>query len=69
MANLYDDPLRRQRGGGGFNRHAAGNRSYGGGRPYPNTGKGGADAKRGYTERDARRRAIIKRQEQQERGR
>lgn len=68
MVNRYD-PLRKQRGGGGFNSQAAGNRVYGGGRPFPNVGRGGAESQRGYTERDARRRAIIKRQEQQERSR
>lgn len=49
-------------GGAGFNSQGAGNKIYGGGRPFPNSGKVGAQGKQGYTERDARRNAIIKRQ-------
>lgn len=44
-----------QIGGAGFNRQAAGRKSYGGGRPYPNAGK--TTDKAGYNERDARNRA------------
>lgn len=50
-------------GGGGYNAVAAGRKVYGGGRPYPNAGKVGAAGKTGYTERDARRRAIMNRQQ------
>lgn len=49
-------------GGGAYSALAAGAKSYGGGRPYPNSGKVGAQGKKGYTERDARRNAIMKRQ-------
>lgn len=49
-------------GGAGFNPQSAGARVYGGGRPFPNSGKVGAAGKSGYTERDARRNAILKRQ-------
>jgi len=49
-------------GGGGFNKHAAGSKTYGAGRPYPNMGKVGAEGKKGYAMRDARRNAILKRQ-------
>lgn len=45
----------------GFNNLAAGNKSYGGGRPYPNSGKTSAAGKAGYSARDARRRAIVNR--------
>lgn len=46
---------------GGFNNLAAGNKVYGGGRPFPNTGKTSAAGKAGYSARDARRRAIVNR--------
>ena len=49
-------------GGGGYNAGAAGRKAYGGGRPFPNVGKGGAAAKTGYSIRDARRKAIMSRQ-------
>lgn len=49
-------------GGGGFNKQAAGSKAYGGGRPFPNSGKTSAAGKIGYNERDARRNAILKRQ-------
>ena len=50
-------------GGAGFNPLGAGDKIYGlGGRPAPNQGKAGANAKVGYTQRDARRDAILKRQ-------
>lgn len=49
-------------GGGAYNSLSAGRKAYGGGRPYPNVGKGGAAAKSGYSMRDARRNAILKRQ-------
>lgn len=49
-------------GGGAYNSLSAGRKAYGGGRPYPNAGKGGAAAKSGYSMRDARRNAILKRQ-------
>ena len=50
-------------GGGGFNALSAGRKTYGGGRPYPNMGKVGAQGKAGYSMRDARRDAIMKRQQ------
>lgn len=50
-------------GGGGFNRLAAGRKSYGSGRPSPNLGK--TANKKGYNERearkDARTNAVLKR--------
>lgn len=49
-------------GGAGFNPYAAGNKVYGGGRPFPNVGKGGAVSKVGYAEREAKRKAIMSRQ-------
>jgi len=67
MAANYLNPLKGKNasteGGGAYNPLSAGRRAYGGGRPYPNAGKSGAAAKTGYTERDARRRAIMKRQQ------
>lgn len=66
MASAYN-PLRginaSSAGGGAYNAVAAGNKAYGGGRPYPNMGKVGAQGKAGYTMRDARRDAIMKRQQ------
>lgn len=50
-------------GGGAYNALAAGRKAYGGGRPFPNVGKVGAQGKAGYTMRDARRDAIMKRQQ------
>ena len=50
-------------GGGAYNSLSAGRKAYGGGRPYPNSGKVGAAGKTGYSERDARRRAIMMRQQ------
>lgn len=50
-------------GGGGYSAQAAGRKAYGGGRPFPNSGKVGAQGKSGYTARDARRKAIMKRQQ------
>lgn len=44
-----------QVGGAGFNKQAAGRKAYGGGRPYPNSGK--TTDKAGYGERDARNKA------------
>lgn len=65
MANSLN-PLRGKNastnGGGAFNALSAGRKSYGGGRSFPNQGKASASAKTGYTERDARRNAIMKRQ-------
>lgn len=49
-------------GGGAFNALSAGRKAYGGGRPFPNSGKVGASGKAGYSERDARRDAILRRQ-------
>lgn len=49
-------------GGGAYAPLAAGRKSYGGGRPFPNQGRASAAAKTGYSERDARRNAIMKRQ-------
>lgn len=49
-------------GGGAFSPLAAGSKAYGGGRPFPNSGKVGAEGKKGYSMRDARREAIMKRQ-------
>lgn len=49
-------------GGGNYNSLSAGRKTYGGGRSFPNQGKAGAAAKSGYSERDARRNAIMKRQ-------
>jgi hypothetical protein len=50
-------------GGGGFSRTAAGKKTYGSGRPFPNMGKT-AD-KAGYNERDAkneaRKNAVLRR--------
>jgi hypothetical protein len=49
-------------GGGGFNRNAAGGKTYGQGRPFPNMGK--TSNKAGYGKRDAmnaRANAIQKR--------
>ena len=64
MAELFN-PLRGRNAsndkGGGFNRLAAGRKTYGAGRPYPNIGKKTAAAQTGYAERDARRNAIMKR--------
>lgn len=66
MASNPWNPLRGKNasaeGGGGYNRYAAGSKIYGAGRPFPNVGKAGAAAKSGYSERDARRRAIMRRQ-------
>lgn len=45
----------------GFNRYAAGRKTYGGGRPFPNVGIGGATSAQGYAQREARRKAIAKR--------
>jgi len=65
MANSFN-PLQGRNsstnGGGAYVSGAAGRKSYGGGRPFPNAGKASAAAKTGYTERDARRDAIMKRQ-------
>ena len=50
-------------GGGGYNPLSAGRKAYGmGGRPAPNVGKTSAAGQAGYTERDARRKAIMNRQ-------
>jgi len=49
------------KGAGGYNNLSAGNKAYGGGRPYPNMGKTSASGKAGYAARDARRRAIVNR--------
>ena len=54
--------IKAQAAGGGYNPYAAGKKSYGGGRPFPNTGKGGAASKAGYNEREAKRQAIVNRQ-------
>jgi len=66
MASNFLNPLRGKNastaGGGAFNALSAGNKAYGGGRPFPNSGKTGASGKAGYAERDARRNAIMKRQ-------
>lgn len=66
MANQYN-PVRGIRapiaGGAGFNRLAAGKKTYGTGRPFPNMGKADAEAMRGYAEREAKRRAIVSRQQ------
>lgn len=65
MANFLN-PLRGKNastsGGGAYNALSAGRKVYGGGRPYPNSGKTAAAGKAGYNERDARRNAIMKRQ-------
>lgn len=49
----------------GFNAYAAGNKTYGGGRNFPNMGPVSGDAKAGYAERDnkarARKAAIMRR--------
>lgn len=49
--------------GSGFNPYAAGDKSYGTGRPMPNVGTGGAQSAAGYNERDvraaARRKALL----------
>lgn len=45
----------------GFNRYAAGRKAYGGGRSFPNVGKGGAVSAQGYAQREAKRKAIQKR--------
>ena len=63
MASQYR-PVRGIRAPGAkeYNSYAAGKKAYGGGRPFPNTGKGKATSKAGYAEREAKRRAIISRQ-------
>lgn len=65
MANFFN-PIKGStgslQGGGAYNSLSAGNKAYGGGRPFPNVGKVGAQGLQGYSERDARRRAIMKRQ-------
>lgn len=65
MANFLN-PIRGKNGstngGGGYNANAAGRKAYGSGRPFPNVGKTSVVGKTGYTERDARRNAIMKRQ-------
>jgi len=65
MANALN-PIRGKNastaGGGGYNALSAGRKTYGGGRPFPNTGKTSATGQAGYTERDARRKAIMNRQ-------
>lgn len=67
MAANYLNPLKgvnaSSNGGGGYSSLGAGRKSYGGGRPYPNAGKVGVEGQRGYNEREARRRAIMKRQQ------
>lgn len=66
MASNPLNPIRGKNGstagGGGFNPMSAGRKSYGAGRPFPNTGTTSATGKVGYNERDARRNAILKRQ-------
>lgn len=67
MAANYLNPLKgvngSTEGGGGYNALSAGRKSYGAGRPFPNAGKTGAEGKAGYSFRDARRRAIMNRQQ------
>jgi hypothetical protein len=66
MATRFN-PLRGRngslQGGAGYNRQAAGAKSYGGGRPFPNIGK--TANKAGYNERDAkneaRKNAVLRR--------
>lgn len=49
-------------GGAGFNRLSAGRKHYGAGRPMPNIGGvSNANAAAGYSERDARREALMRR--------
>lgn len=65
MANAYN-PIRGKQakllGGAGYNPQAAGRKAYGqGGRPFPNVGMAGTEAKKGYAKRDARRDAILRR--------
>lgn len=69
MAGAYN-PIRGKQakllGGAGFNSQAAGRKAYGqGGRPFPNQGRVGAEGKKGYTERDAKRDAILRRKGRQ----
>lgn len=53
----------------GFNSYAAGNRTYGGGRNFPNMGPVSGTGKAGYAERDnkakARKSAIMRRMKAQ----
>ena len=65
MVNAYN-PIRGKNskllGGAGFNALAAGRKAYGqGGRPFPNVGAVGAEAKKGYAKRDAKRDDILRR--------
>lgn len=64
MATEYTRPLRGRKPvskSGAFNPYAAGDKTYEGGRPFPNVGKVGAKGKAGYAQRDARRQAVLRR--------
>lgn len=62
-ASMLAETAGAPQGGAGFNAYAAGNKSYGGGRPMPNLGK--VSSKAGYGLRDskmaARREALMRR--------